>query len=142
MDKLPIKIGQLEINFLLESAQTNGVISMFEFTVPPNAKVPVPHYHKDFDETIYGLEGIMTFKLNGESINLSTGQCLFIPRGATHEFHNHGEVTAKSLAITSPALFGPEYFYEMAEVINAGGPPDMEKMKTVMLQHGLIPVSN
>lgn len=142
MDKLPIKIGQLEINFLLESAQTNGMISMFEFNIPPNAKVPVPHYHKDFDETIYGLAGIMTFKLNGEAINISAGQSLFIPRGATHEFRNHGEVTAKSLAITSPALFGPEYFYDMAEVINAGGPPDMEKMKAVMLQHGLIPVAN
>ena len=142
MDRLPIKIGQLEINFLLESAQTNGMISMFEFTVPPNAKVPVPHYHKDFDETIYGLEGIMTFILNGETINITAGQSLFIPRGATHEFYNHGEITAKSLAITSPALFGPAYFYDLAEVINVAGPPDREKMKSVMLQYGLIPVVN
>lgn len=142
MDKLPSRIGQLEINFLLESAQTNGMISMFEFTVPSNAKVPIPHYHEDFDETIYGLEGTMTFKLNGETINITAGQSVFIPRGATNEFHNHWEAIAKSLAITSQALFGPAYFYDLAEVINAGGPPNREKMKAVMLQYGLIPVAN
>lgn len=142
MDRLPIKIGQLEINFLLESAQSNGMISMFEFTVPSNAKVPVPHYHQDFDETIYGLQGIMTFVLNGETINIAAGQSLFIPRGATHEFFNHGDVTAKALAISSPGLFGSAYFYALAEIINAGGPPNLEKMKAVMLQHGLVPVAN
>ena len=50
-----IQVGQIGIRFLLESADTNGAVAMFEFTVPVGAKVPVPHYHKQYDETIYGV---------------------------------------------------------------------------------------
>jgi hypothetical protein len=36
-----IQVGQIGIRFLLESADTNGAVAMFEFTVPAGAKVPV-----------------------------------------------------------------------------------------------------
>ena len=42
---------------------------MFEFLVPVGAKVPLPHYHESFDETIYVLEGIMTFTVDGKLKN-------------------------------------------------------------------------
>ena len=54
MKRETIKAGQVTIEFLLEAADTNGSAAMFEFTVPAGAKVPVPHYHEHFDETIYG----------------------------------------------------------------------------------------
>jgi hypothetical protein len=38
-----IRVGQIGIRFLLEAADTNGSIAMFEFTVPAGAKVPLPH---------------------------------------------------------------------------------------------------
>jgi hypothetical protein len=28
----------------------------------------------------------------------------------------------------------------MAAIVNAGGPPDVEKLKAVILKHGLVPV--
>lgn len=31
------------------------------------------------------------------------------------------------------------YFKEVAEIVNAGGPPDIQKLKLVMAKHGLIP---
>ena len=30
-------------------------------------------------------------------------------------------------------------FNEMATIVNAGGPPDIEKVKAVMAKHGLVP---
>ena len=54
MNKETIKPGQITIDFLVEAADTKGAVSMFEFTVPAGAKVPIPHYHENFDETIYG----------------------------------------------------------------------------------------
>jgi hypothetical protein len=47
---------------------------------------------------------------------------------------------AYSIAVITPALVGPIYFKEVAEIINAGGPPDVVKLKQVMAKHGLIPV--
>lgn len=52
-----IRVGQITIRFMLEAADTNNSLAMFEFTVPAGGKVPVPHYHKAYDETIYGVEG-------------------------------------------------------------------------------------
>jgi hypothetical protein len=31
---------------------------MFEFVVPRDARVPAPHSHDAFEETLYGLEGV------------------------------------------------------------------------------------
>lgn len=42
MKKETIQVGQVKIDFLLESADTNGSAAMFEFTVPVGAKMPSP----------------------------------------------------------------------------------------------------
>lgn len=139
MKKETIKVGQVTIDFLLESADTKGSAAMFEFTVPVGAKVPIPHYHKSYDETIYGLAGIITFTVEGKTIDIAPGETCFIPRGAVHGFDNLKKVDAKALAVITPALLGPAFFIEMAEIINAGGPSDIEKLKSVMAKRGLIP---
>jgi quercetin dioxygenase-like cupin family protein len=138
--KETIRIGQLEINFLLEAADTNGALAMFEFLVPPKARVPMPHYHKDFDETIYGLDGIITFTVEGKAMEIGPGESCFIPRGSAHGFDNLKQVNARALAVITPALIGSDFFKEMAAIVNAGGPPDVEKLKAVMAKHGLVPV--
>ncbi len=135
-----IRVGQISIRFLLEAVDTNGSLAMFEFIVPAAAKMPVPHYHKEYDETIYGLEGVMTFTVEGKPVEIGPGQSCFIPRGAVHGFTNQKQTQAKALAVVTPALLGSNFFKDMAAIVNAGGPPDVEKMKAVMLKHGLVPV--
>ena len=134
-----IRVGQIGIRFLLEAADTNGAVAMFEFTVPVGAKVPMPHYHKAYDETIYGVEGVMTFTVEGKVVDIGPGESCFIPRGAVHGFNNLKQADAKALAIITPALLGPDFFKEAAAIVHAGGPPDMEKLKAVMAKHGLVP---
>ena len=38
----------------------------------------------------------------------------------------------------TPAVAGKRYFEDMAAVVNAGGPPNMAKVKAVMEKYGLI----
>ena len=135
-----IRVGQIEIRFLLDSKDTNGQLAMFEFTVPAGAKVAMPHYHERYDEIIYGLEGVVTFTVNGKPIDIGPGQTCFIPRGAVHGFNNLKPATAKALTVVTPALIGPDFFKEMAAIVNDGGPPDLENINAVMARHGLVPV--
>ena len=135
-----IHVGQISIRFLVESTDSNGSVAIFEFTVPAGAKVPLPHSHKQFDETIYGVEGVLTFTVEGKAMDIGAGDSCFIPRGAAHGFTNRQPTDAKALAIVTPALIGPDFFKEMAALVSAGGPPDLEKMKAVMTKHGLVPV--
>src|SRR5690606_6872921 len=140
MKKETIKAGQITIDFLLEASDTNGAAAMFEFTVPAGAKVPIPHYHEHFDETIYGLSGIVTFTVEGKTIDNAAGVIAFSPRGGVHGFDNLKQNDVKGLAVITPALLGPIFFKEVAEIVNAGDPPDLEKLGLVMAKHGLIPV--
>ncbi|MBL7696874.1 MAG: cupin domain-containing protein [Chitinophagaceae bacterium] len=140
MKKETIRAGQITIDFLLEAADTNGSSAIFEFLIPAGARVPIPHYHENFDETIYGLSGVLTFTVNGKAIDIHAGETCFIPRGAVHGFDNLKQVDAKALSIITPALLGPIFFREVAEIVNAGGPPDLKKLGSVMTKHGLVPV--
>lgn len=134
-----IHVGQIGIKFLLDTVGTNGSVAMFEFSVPTGARVPAPHSHAHFDETVYGLEGVITFTVDGKAVPIGPGESCFIQRGVVHGFNNLQSVDAKALAVVTPALIGPDFFKEMAAIVNAGGPPDMVKMKETMLRHGLAP---
>ena len=41
-----IRVGQIEIRFRLQAAQTGGNFTMFEYLIPVNARVPVAHSHE------------------------------------------------------------------------------------------------
>lgn len=138
-EKEIIRAGQIEVRFLLESKDSNGQLAMFEFTVPVGAKVPLPHSHERYDETIYGLEGVLTFTVNGKPTDIAAGESCFIPRGSVHGFNNLKPADAKALAVATPGLIGQDFFREIAAIINAGGPPDLERIKAVMTRHGLVP---
>src|SRR5258706_11131526 len=136
-----IRIGQLAIRFLLEGQASGGSVAIFEFDVPAGAKVPIAHSHDGYEETIYGLEGVLTWTVDGQKHDVGPGQVLCIRRGAIHRFDNTHSVDAKMLAIVSPGILGPDYFREMAAVVKSatGGPPDPAALAAVMLRHGLSP---
>jgi quercetin dioxygenase-like cupin family protein len=140
MKRETIHIGQVSVDFLLEAANSNGSVAMFEFTVPAGARVPLPHYHKDYDETIYGLEGVITFTVQGKAVDIGPGEHCFIPRNAVHGFNNLKQVDAKALAVVTPGLLGSDYFQEIAAIVNAGAAPDANKINAVMARHGLVAV--
>ncbi len=136
-----IQAGPIGITFLLEAGQTGGALTAFECLVPAAAKVPAPHSHDAFEETIYGLAGTITFTVEGADHDIGAGAAVFIPRGAVHGFVNHGDADARFLAVTTPGLLGPDYFREVGDVVKAaaGGPPDLEAVMDVMRRHGLTP---
>ncbi len=136
-----IRIGQIGIRFLLEGEASKGSIAVFEFDVPAAARVPAAHSHDGYEETIYGLEGVLTWTLDGEQTEVGPGEVLCVPRGVVHRFDNDREVDAKMLAIVSPGILSPDYFREMAAVIEAAtdGPPDPAALAEVMRRHGLTP---
>ena len=102
-----IRIGPLAIRFLVEGEESGGSVAVFEFDVPAGAKVPVAHSHDGFEETIYGLEGVLTWTIEGTPTDVGPGEALFIPRGAVHRFDNTHDVDAKALAIVTPGILGP-----------------------------------
>jgi quercetin dioxygenase-like cupin family protein len=139
--KETIQVGALQVRFLVEAEDSSGSVSVFECFVPAQAKMPAPHSHDAFEETVYGLEGVATFTVDGQTHEISAGDALCIPRGAIHGFANHGSEDAKFLAVSSPGVMRPDYFRDVHAVLaaSAGGPPDPAKIGEVMRRHGLTP---
>jgi quercetin dioxygenase-like cupin family protein len=136
-----IQVGALGVRFLVEAADSNGSASVFECFVPANSRMPAPHSHDAFEETIYGLAGTTTWTVDGRKVDVSRGQALCVPRGAVHGFDNGGSEDAKFLAISTPGVMTPDYFREVNEALaaSAGGPPDLARVAEVMRRHGLTP---
>jgi quercetin dioxygenase-like cupin family protein len=136
-----IKVGALAIRFLVEGEASGGSVAVFEFDVPAGARLPVAHSHDGYEETVYGLRGTLTWTIEGSAVETGPGEAVCIPRGAVHRFDNHGSEDATVLAIVTPGVLGPDYFSELAAVVQAAvdGPPDAAAIASVMLRHGLTP---
>ncbi|HTM38923.1 MAG TPA: cupin domain-containing protein [Terriglobales bacterium] len=135
-----IKIGPLQIRFLVTGDDTNGNVSVFEVVVPVGQKLAAPAHKNDaFEEIVYGIAGVLTWTIDGVPIEVGPGQALCIPRGAVHRFDNLSGQEVRQLAVISPAVMGPAYFREAAEVIKAaaGGPPDRGKLIELFRRHGM-----
>jgi quercetin dioxygenase-like cupin family protein len=133
-----INIGPIKLKFLQTKDDTEGGVDMFEMTLQPNARMPIPHYHENWDETIYGLTGITRWRVDGRDVDVGPGETLFIKRGVVHEFNNRTAESATALCTLSPGVLGPQYFRDMAGLLGAGA-PDPAKMKETMLRYGLVP---
>jgi quercetin dioxygenase-like cupin family protein len=138
-DRAQVRIGALELNFLLDETQGSNDLVMFEMTVPSNSRVPVPHYHKDVDEVMYGLEGTFTMTVDNDKHEIEPGDSLFVGRGRIHHFTNTSPSTARVLVVLNPGSIGRKYFEEIAQEINVPGKPDLAKVEEIMLRHGLVP---
>lgn len=136
------RIGELEIRFHCDPADTDAAVAVFESVIPPNAHVPAPHRHDGYDENVFGLAGVCHFSVEGTGVALHPGDRLFIPRGQVHSFVNRGTEIARVLVVVTPGLLGPDYFREVAGIVNAaaGGPPDRARLADVMRRHGMTAV--
>lgn len=138
-----IQVGPLTVRFVVTGDDSAGSIAAFELFVPGGQRLAAPaHSHDHYEETTYGVAGVLTWTVDGREIEVGPGQSLCIPRGSIHRFDNNGAGDVKALCLITPAAIGPQYFCEAAEVINAaaGGPPDRAKMTEIMIRHGLTPV--
>ena len=138
-----IRLGPLAVRFLLTGDDSTGSVAAFELAVPAAQHLAAPaHSHDHYEETVYGIAGVLTWTVDGTPIDVGSGQALCIPRGAIHRFDNNGSQDVKALCLVTPDALGPQYFREAAEVMNAaaGGPPDRARMAEIMRRHGLTPL--
>lgn len=136
-----IDVGTLAIRFLVTGKESSGSVAVFELSVPAGQRLMAPaHSHDHYEETAYGITGVISFTVDGNVCDVGPGDALCIPRGAVHRFDNNGSTDAKALCVVTPAAIGPEYFRDVAEVAKASaGAPDKAKMVEIMRRHGLTP---
>ena len=139
MSQQAIKVGQLEIRYLVDGAHSGG-LGLFEMKIPAGANVPPPHSHIDNEECLYVLEGVLRYTVDDKTRDLRPGEWMSTPRGSVHEFSNPGSATARALVIMTPDI-GAQFFVDVAAIAAAGGPPDRTRLLQVMTRYGLVPAA-
>ena len=91
-----VKIGQLEIRYLVDGTVSGAGVGMFELTVPPEARVPPAHSHRDNEEVVYVLEGTLRYTVDDETRDLKPGERMYTPRGSVHAFSNPHDRPARA----------------------------------------------
>ena len=133
----PIRIGTLEIRYLIDGTETHSASGMFELLVPPGANVPPPHSHSLNEEIVYCLEGTLRTVVGGEVRDLAPGEGRYTPLGVVHGFSNPFDKPARALFVLSPDI-GAQYFRDVAQVVTAPGGPDPARLAEVMRCYGLV----
>jgi quercetin dioxygenase-like cupin family protein len=136
-----IRIGEMSVTFLKTRHETGGVFDLFELTVPPFARNPLPHIHRKYDETIFGVDGTMTWTLLDQPNMVRRGTTLVIPRGTPHFYANTTHTPARILCLQTPGVLGPEYYLEIASCYRAGQHPDLAGIGAIMSRYGVVPIT-
>ena len=116
--------------------RTGGAFSIVEHPLEPGVLGAPPHTPRDEDELSFVIEGEVGVMIGGEEFRAGAGSYVLKPRGVVHAFWNPGPEPARVLEIISPAGF-ERYFEELAEVLSAGGPPDLGRISEVAGRYGL-----
>ena len=126
----------LGTGYLLRGDETGGRFAMLEHTIPPRRLAAPMHTHEREDEFSLVLEGRVGAQIGDEVVEAGPGDVIRKPRGVPHAFWNAGDAPARLIEMVSPAGF-EAYFAEMAPILNAGGPPDLEALGAVQARYGL-----
>lgn len=82
-----IRIGPLAVRFLLTGDNSTGSIAAFEVVVPGAQRLAGPaHSHDHYEETIYGIDGVLTWTVDGKQIDVGGGP------GTLHSARRHPPV--------------------------------------------------
>ena len=119
------------------SRSVNGAAAIVEHTVEPKSIGAPMHKHTHEDEISYVLEGELSVIQNGNVQTASPGQYIVKPRGIFHTFWNAGDARVKFIEVITPGNF-EYYFAELAPFLEAGKPPQMDKVRETGAKYGLI----
>ena len=135
-----IRVGEMSVTFLKTRHETGGVFDLFELIMPAFHRVPLPHIHRKYDETIFGVDGSMTWTLDGKPTEVRRGVTLFIPRGTPHSYANPTHTPGRVLCLQTPGVMGPEYYLEIAALYRTNSHPDLAGIGAIMSRYGVVPV--
>jgi DNA-binding transcriptional MerR regulator len=106
-----ITLGEEPIHCKLSGRDTNGALSVFEFS---GTHVGPRHLHHDHDEWVYIVTGSFDFEVGGRKFRAGAGECAFIPRKVEHVWVAATDPPGRTIVVYQPAGTMEEFFREVA----------------------------
>lgn len=100
------RAGGRRLRLLLDSASTEGRMSVMECELPAEAAGPPLHVHPQTDETFLVHEGTLLLHVAGVTHRLRGGDSAFVPRGTPHTFASADEPVRFGCVLTPGGFEG------------------------------------
>ncbi len=107
-----IKLGDQPNDCKISSLDTNGAMSVFEFSGTNSGP---RHLHHEQDEWIYVVNGEFQFEVGDEKRYLGDGESIFLPRNVGHAWVCVGGKPGKIINMYQPAGKMEEFFREIGK---------------------------
>lgn len=98
-------MGAMSAVFKADEAETNAEYSISEWWLEPGADGPGAHSHEAHDDIFYVLEGVVSFRIGDDWIEMARGGFVRAPAGVTHDFANRSDARAGLLNLYIPGGF-------------------------------------
>lgn len=85
------------------STNTGGAFSLWEGIWQPGGFRPLPHLHREQDESFFVLDGQFDFQVGNEMRRATKGTFVFVPRGVLHGFEAAGDSPARLMFLHAPS---------------------------------------
>lgn len=121
---------------ILSATDTGGTFGLVEQDLPAGQLGSPVHTHEREDEYSYVLSGRLSAQVGDNVIEAGPGELVVKPRRIPHAFWNATDEETRLLEVISPGGF-EQYFAEMAPLLNAQGPPDVEAIGEVQQRYAL-----
>jgi quercetin dioxygenase-like cupin family protein len=96
--------------FVALGSQTERDFGLYEYVLAASTGGVGAHYHRNFTETFYVLEGELGV-LNGRDwVTVGAGDLVYVPRESVHGFRNTTDSQARFLILFTPGIPREEYF--------------------------------
>lgn len=128
------KLPNLGVTHLLTSAQTGGAYYLCEATFGAERGSPL-HIHHHEDEVIYVLEGALDVRLDKETLHISAGGVVHLPKKFPHALYNPLQTPLRIMVHAIPG--GLEGYFDEVEAALQNGSLDEELHTTISAKYGL-----
>ena len=117
--------GPTAVTIKAAGKDTNGSFYLGEVVVHPGFPGPPPHVHERLHDMFYVLEGVLTIRLDDDTIELAQGSFVCVPPGVIHTFSNPSETAVRFLNFNTPAGW-ENYMRDLATALETGTPSQEE----------------
>lgn len=98
-------MGAMSAVFKADEDETGAAYSISEWWLEPRTDGPGPHSHAANDDIFYVIEGVMSFLIGEDWIDVPRGGFVRAAPGVTHDFANRSDQRAGVLNIYVPGGF-------------------------------------
>jgi quercetin dioxygenase-like cupin family protein len=135
-----ITIGASSLSIKAEAATTGGAVFLSETEIEPGFPGPPPHTHEHLHDMFYVLEGVLTFLVDGQTIEAQPGTFVCAPPGTIHTFTNRSEAPVRFLNLATPAGF-EGYMRDLGAAFSGRSAPTSAEMAAIASRYDFRPAA-